>query len=634
MQRIFTCVFVLMIMLASIIVFGNYDGGYLRDITMNYKTASLDWGSNKNNLNVLFIVPRQGGREVVELVQRLPMNYEAVTASNSVILAEDGNIYEAAVAGTSGYEKKLELFKKLEKKYDLFVIGNFEFRRLPEEAQFKILSQVAHGAGLIIIYPGVLELKKVFSTPVEGAEEILSLAPLKGLPAEVQKVPDKDLLKTYQFKEGRILVLDYKAYRGAYVGMALTAPNEFSNRWQAEYENSMVLLIRSMLWAAGEKLVSVTLPGFVEEQPQSGGSIKFKCTQTKGYYELHTRIRDEFNQIVKEYNNELSDTLSVDLPFLPGGKYYLDFILKNKNGEVLNLGSRSFKVESPLGRLSLFTNDKESFEKNEKIKVILRIQKPLATIITIAVSLVDSPYGRVWYEKRIKLNEGEEKTEFEIDKFYMPTIAGYLKCSILNGNDEIAKCEKTLFFPDRGLEIYPTLSFNGVPGEYLGLFYAKQVVDRMGWRIGLKMPEPDGGNARTAALLNQRFAPYTTLIGVEEDKNKKGWTKQYDWFCLPPGECKKANEVEDQSFYNPEIKKLFRKGIEYRIKNIVKYGPPVYSLGDENHVDINAGFTPSDNAEFKRFLKARYETIESLNKEWGSNYKSFDDTEHYTLQQA
>ncbi len=632
MRKIIICGLGTAIMLASIIVSGKHDGKFLRDISLNYQTSHLDWGGGKKNgLKALFIVARKGGREVVEVLQRFPMEYEAVTTVNASTLAVE-NMYEGSVEGTSVYEKKHELLKKLEKKYDLFILGNFNFEKLPPEVQFKILSQVSDGAGLLIIYPRKIKLKKIFSRPLDAGKEILALAPIDGLPEKVRKIHARQLLKTYRFGKGRIACIDYKSNHGAhYGGMSLTAPNYYSNRWQAEYENSMILLMRSMYWASGGKFAPLVLPDLSKPLLQKSVKLKIKCG---GNCNLTARVRNEHNQIKKEYKKDVLSQTEIAVPILPGGKYYLDFILKNQNGELVNFGSRPFEVKAETGRVSLSTNGKDVFAKKENIKVELKTENSLDEKALIILELADSPYGHVWDKKEFELKAGQTKLEMEFNNAYIPTIAGYLKCSVIKNGNKIAVCEKLLFFPNRKLETYMALCWSLVPGQYLGTFYARQIVDKLGWRAGLSHPRSDGKGARAAALLNQRFVPYTVRVGIQEDKKKKGWTKQYSWFFLPRKGQKKMKEISDQSFYNPEVRDAWKNGVEYRIKNIVKYGPAIYTLGDENHLNMNAGFTPSDNAEFTIFLKNRYVTIDKLNKIWESSYKSFDDVPHYTLQAA
>ena len=73
---------------------------------------------------------------------------------------------------------------------------------------------------------------------------------------------------------------------------------------------------------------------------------------------------------------------------------------------------------------------------------------------------------------------------------------------------------------------------------------------------------------------------------------------------------------------------LWKKVIAHRISHLPKYRPAIYSLGDENGVSRSAGYGPSDQVYFRKFLQEKYQTIQALNYNWKSSYASFDDVPH------
>ena len=92
--------------------------------------------------------------------------------------------------------------------------------------------------------------------------------------------------------------------------------------------------------------------------------------------------------------------------------------------------------------------------------------------------------------------------------------------------------------------------------------------------------------------------------------------------------------MEDESFCRPEVRKLWAKGIKYQIKNLDKYNPAVFVLGDENFFSYDAGYGKSDEKGFRGFVKEKYISIDRLNHEWESSYKSFNEVKHYPLAEA
>ena len=611
---VFTCA-------TALIAENKHEGSYIHDITTDYKTPHLEWKTSESKpLKSLFIVSRAGGREVAELAQRFNIDYSALTVARAYMLAIE-NTYESAIEGTSTNEKKQELLEKLEHNYDIIILGNVGFDTLPAEAQFNILSKVADGTGLLFVYPQKTKYEKMFSSLSPGAQEILALAPTNVFSGPLAEIPQNVLLKTFSFGTGRIAVINYKKNHPAiYEGLSLTIPDEYSRNWTAKYENNMLLLMRTILWTAGQKLVPKIECPELSSSPELEQKPQAFTLNIKGGSggQLLLRLRNEYNNIIFEKKSIIDKNVIFEIPLLPAGKYYLDVAA----GE--NVGIFCFSVKSPTGSLNVHTDD--NFPKGGKeIKAVLDIEKAFTEDLILKIELSDSPYGNIWYEKTRALPSGKKKIDFSISDYYLPTLAGTLKCRIFKGTHELANIEKTLYFPKREKEIYTQLSWGAVPESYIPPFYAAQIVDRLGWNMGLNHPSKDGGNAKAAALFNQFLIPYMLRVVIKNSERHGTWSEP---------SYLKNKPIEDKSFYNPEIKEAWRELVAGKIKNLPKLLPPFYSLGDENTFDYNVGFSPYDEKEFKEFLKRKYNSIDKLNTEWKSSYKSFEEVKHYTLKEA
>jgi Beta-galactosidase len=608
--------------------FAKHDGDYLNKLTRNYKTKHLSWFEKPHGgaVKTLFIVSRKGGREVIEAAQRMSLDLNAVPLVNARKVAVE-NIYEGAIEGTGLHEKKMALVRAVDKKYDLIVIGNFNFDILPSEVQYKILKQVMSGTGLVIIYPFKSKFKKVFSKPIpRAAVQVLKGVPLKGLPETLHKIDDDVLLKTYSFGKGRIASIDYKDPHGAhYVGMTMTVKNLYSDRWQAQYENNMLIPMRAMAWASRRFKAGLKSFDFV------ANSTKFSFVgKTKGA-KLNIRVRNIFNDVVFSSTKDLkSGSISCKLPVLPGGNYYVDFVVKLNNKDLV-FGSKDIQIASSVGTIKV-TSSKDSYPENTAFNAEMTLGKSLSQSGSVTIEVIDSPYGRIWFKKQVPLRAGTKKINFKVSNYALPTLAGYLRCTVNQKGTQVALGEKLLFFPKRKIETYMTLAWAGVPNAYLGRLYAGQIVDKLRWRAGLSHPNPGATNARAGAMLDTRFVPYMVRIGL---KNNKGKTEQYSWFFLPKDAKSDLEKIKnDQSFNNPKIRKLWQRGIKHRMKNLTTYGPAIYTLGDENFFSYDSGFSPSDGPAFTDFIKKRYKNIADLNKEWGTKYKSFTQVKHLTPKTA
>ncbi|MCF6174898.1 MAG: beta-galactosidase [Victivallaceae bacterium] len=625
------------IVMTAITGLAKAEGTYLRDLTMDYKTSHLDWAGSPvgGAIKTLFIVSRSGSREVIEVAQRMKLDFKAVTvfSANKFTLE---SIYENSVAGTTFSEKKQELLEKLKLRYQLFVMGNLDFDILPTEAKFKLLKQVKAGAGLVFVYPRKTKLEKLFSHTAPGRTVMLSLVAKLGLPKQAAKQYDGQLLNSFYFGRGRIAVINYKDnHESKYEGLSLTARNSYSRLWWAEYENNLVLVLRAMKWAAGgDSDIQLSCPQLADSPllDQQAQTIRLKTVnQGRSSGRLELRLRNEYNEVLKTATAEIdgkNNTVEFELPTLLKGQYYLDAVVKVQD-YVDNFGYFAFTVKSPV-KVQLVTPS-ESVRYHAPVRAELKLNKvvPNGSVI---ISLFDLPYQREWYRKVIPLN-GQKNISINIADYYLPTIAGYLKCTVVQDGKNILNVEKTVFFPDYRLEEYLQMTWTCVSEKYLAPIYAAQVVDRLGWRAGLERPTPGGRNGRGAALLNQRFVPYVIRIGLK--KGKKGEVIQSDWSYLPPAKRNEPAQLGgDQSFVRPEVKQLWADAIRHRVENLPKYGPAIYNLGDENFFSYDAGFGKYDTPAFRIFLKQKYGSIAKLNLEWGSAFADFSVVPHYTQKMA
>lgn len=549
-----------------------HDGAFLNKITDEYVTPHHKFyvQSEKQPIRALFILSRSGARDAVELGQRIPLQADHLLTPNHAYLAVE-DMYESAIAGTTVLEKKRELAQKLETPRDLYVIGNFDFIKLPEDAQFKILSAVRDGAGLLIVQPtGLRKLpfKKLYQ------EELPAPSFLTGFPFPNERT----VLKAWKVGKGRVVHLAYGA-PSIPQDLTLTAPIPMGNTWRSQYENAIALAGLASRFAAGR-----------ETEPESPV----------------VRIRDSFNNIVT--------------PPYCAGTLYKDELGRNGGYRVSKIS-----VESPVGTMRVTAPEVVRGEKSFAGSV--SFGKPAPADGKLRVELVDSPYGRIFFRKDVPLKQGAQKVDFTVEKADLPTIAGTVRVSIL-GQDGRPNAleEQFVFFPDRALDDYPQLGWDTI-SDMNGPLFVPQLLDRLGWTLGLTHPNSGGKNARDMAILNQKMVPYTVRIGFQ--KSKTDGVAQYSWFFLPKERAKEVEKLKgDECFYRPEVQELWKAGIEHRMTNLPKYGPAIYNLGDENFVDTSGGYGPSDLQYFREFLRKKYGSIEQLNHNWRTSYKDFSEVLH------
>ncbi|HOL66149.1 MAG TPA: beta-galactosidase [bacterium] len=622
----------------------RHNGDYLHVITTSYVTPHLVWGKplSTGKIKCLFIVGRQGAREVVELWQRMDLDYEAVTVFHSGLLAME-DMYEGQVEGTTAYEKKKELLTKLEKDYDVFILGNVRFDILPSEVKYRILEKVKNGAGLVFFYNHGTIYKKIFASPekIDWVSQGLSLKSLPFSPTgwtpgnlltPEKKFRVEELLKGYQFGQGRILVVSYPGHHSTYYsGLTLTNPEKFSRTWKSTYESYLVLAGRCLLWAARrEKGFSLTPVNFQNEEVFSQEKLPALLTfrwQGPEKVRVLFRLRNEGNEVV--YQEKVSPQAGepgLRLPFVKAGRYFLDYVVLSEKGAD-DFGFFSLQMEGRLKNLTLET-DKVSYQTGETIKGKFSFEGNVREKTELLVEVSDTLRGRTYLQQKHRLNLGVASCQFEIPVEGFPSLAGYLSCSLVESGQTIAEVQKEIFFPKRERELFPNILWGGLD-EYLAPLYLPRLL-QAGFTASLNHPSEEGRNARLGALFNLKMVPYMYRIMLSSDE--KGWTQE-QW--LRTAESKNKEKYNgDGSFYNPVVQKEAKEVILKRMTNLPLYGPLVYNLGDENFFRYEGGFSPSDEKAFRNYLKEKYGRIELLNQEWEERFTSFEEVKHYPLKEA
>ncbi len=610
---------------------GRADGAFLNQITNAYVTPHLDWakplagGAPK----VLFIVPRKSAREVVELSERTDLDPQSVVSYNSVALAID-SIYESLVTGTSANEKARELSKKLDNHYDAVVLANVDMKALPIEAQYRILQQVSDGAGLLLTYPRALANPKILSVPNDDWKQIVQMTDVAALPGDAANLTADKLIKTYRFGKGRIATLNYPVTSASVGGgLALTAYADYSPDWKAHYENNMALAARTVQWAAGRDISAVVIPAWPKEIHAAQKVLLPLQVKNVTNGKVLLRLRDSWNSTqwkgsVAIQNGKAS---AVQLPAMEAGAHFLDVRLE-QNGAIQSFGVFHCDVTSPTGNITIITS-KESYEHGQNVAGKVLLQHALDHDANLQLRLEDLPSRKIWQEQTLAIKRGMKEINFIFPNVKLATVAGTVVAQIWQNGKPIIKNEQIAFFPRRHREIFPTLLWDTVP-PYLTEMYAGQLIDNMHDPAGLTHPKGDGSMARLTALVNQRFVPYVTRIGLSA--GDKGQTLNNHWLSMTKEEVEKAT-AGDGSIYNPAVRALWKENIARRINGVPRVGPMVYSLGDENNFSYDAGYSPADTVEYRKFLQRSYGTIEKLNQEWSAHFTSFDAVPNYSPQE-
>ena len=567
--------------LAAATCFGAKDCRFLHEMTGEIVTPHYDFrgSASEKPLKALFVLDRNGARDAVEVVQRFnvePTYFLTVGGNN---IASD-DMYEAAWKGTSTHEKTLELDDKLSARYDLYVFGRKAFTSVGEEHRYRILKAVRDGgAGLLMVTefgPNKIPYKKVYR---EKLPDPSFLAPF---PGEFKGTK----LESWRVGKGRFVELSWHSGNWA-TFHALTPRFPIDDLWFAKFENAVAFVGQAMRYAAGR-----------DAEPSEP---------------VRVRLRDRFNR-------EVADVSCA-------GVHYRDVV--GANGSI-----RVEKVEtpSPVGGLSLAAP--ETVRPGEELVAKAAWTTACERVKSAVFETVESPSWRVMTRVRVDVPAGATSIDCTIADAKVGTKAGYARVTLEDADGRpLDVAEGLVLFPRRDLDDFVQMTWDTVL-SMMPFAGARQVVDRLGFNNGLTIAT--GGAAPVeAAVMNQSLVPFVTRIGLGSDR-KNGPSRMYYWSIFLDRKLQEQRKaiVGDDCLYRPEVEELWRGMIRHRLKNLPKCAPAFYSLGDENGVDLNAGFGEYDDGFFRDFLKGKYGKIENLNRDWNTNCADFASVPHLKPDEA
>ncbi|MDX9980558.1 MAG: hypothetical protein RBU25_11090, partial [Lentisphaeria bacterium] len=220
------------------------------------RTPHTPWGKPLpgSRLRVLCIVPWGCQRHVVELAQRLDMDYEVFfTTRRSGLGYLDENVKSWAwVEGLFQEEREEALHRVLPGNWDAYVVG-CDWTALPLWARHDIARAVNAGAGLLIGYrQGEPYLNRMLGVaPMADSGDLWAGLPLADFANLGSFDAANPLASLGEFGEGRVGMLRYVV--GGSSRECFT-PNETAPASELDYDIYQALAIRALLWAARREL--------------------------------------------------------------------------------------------------------------------------------------------------------------------------------------------------------------------------------------------------------------------------------------------------------------------------------------------------------------------------------------------
>jgi len=595
-------------------------------------------------LQSFFIVPTELARDVVELWQRLELDYTAFTLGGSFPYGAKAKRFDGLKAwpsyenGLSWPEREHDLMRKLAAGPEVIVLVDAELDRAPAAARQKVLDLVRRGTGLVVTSRAAKPGPFFEQADPTGRGRITNGVPWSGLPElfageglSSSELPER-AVETYRCGKGRVAAIRFRSKPVPLQNIMTEdglAPSGFgipyTREWDGRYGRYLSLVGKAVLWASGrEQSWRLLMPadGFRTDRSALPRTVEIKVTAAAaGGADLAIEIRDRLGQVAVseeipvQVNAAGAADVSVTIPTLSTGLHYLDARL-SVAGKTADWGSVAFHVTGP-EEIRAVELEKESVERGEEVRGKVALVGALTHPAELTVRAIDTA-GRVYAEVRQAIPAGGDEAQFAVRLDDPATIASYIEAEIVRDGKTLARGSIVAFVPKRNLdsleadEFVNILWWSRTAVSASGMIEARQLRSA-GFNAALF--HSHDVNARNFAMWDLSPVPYTIRLCVAADE--RGWGQETA--AANPGEW-----PEDGSYGNPEARQAAWKLLSARLREIKNYGPFLYSLGDEDVYIGEFGFSPWGLKAYRQYLVSQYEQIGRLNREWGADYKSFE----------
>jgi len=651
------------------------------------RTPHIAWANPRagGRLRVLFLGCKRGMREVVELAQRLEMEYDFWgTAYNTMdhFPAEE-DPWGGYSKGAQPEEHLARLKGLLQNDYDLFVLGPFDWKPFPLFAKYHILKQVKEGAGLVKMNSGSYGvrmdsfLERAMRNKIDVPRSFAEGLPWQALPVFASHEDTESFLSATvaagQLGDGRIVMLKgYVVPEVQFVCPGFT-PNplwvkshhqtarkdESSNPEFAmpisevkllDYDYYCAFMVRAMLFAA-QRLPDIVIAedGQVrklDREDLAKFGFRVRCP-TALPADARFVLRDRDNRVVTSSRREAvlpaagEQRVEFAVPPIPAGRYFADLWIENGAG-TLAFGSVALDVRSSPS-IRAFRLERDSWRIGEHVKAAAEVElgDGPARDLTLVVRQRDN-FGRLVGLEKSKV-DGQQMALALAPVAQPLTVYQRLEVDLAAGDDVIDR--KGLGFylsdlPRREAIVYGTwerpftsyLSFrmhqqmfkDGFDSSYFA-YGSDYYMKAFGFDRSL-----NHGRAEIAVQSNLRYMP-----SAYKFRHHACWPHTLD---LSGQKIVLEKGTRTPCLNDPE----YRRALQQRVKDLLdhfgRFSCLEYICGDEmgfaHTPDEELCFSPHCKRFFRDYLKKQYGTIGRLNAEYGSNHKGFEEIEPVELEKA
>ena len=644
--------------IAPIVAFSESDPAYSQ-LSRELVSAHIPFANPycTGRVKALVIAPTMTQRETVELAQRLSLEYVPLMVNAYEQFGPYEGASERDYGGIAPEEFKADIDRKLaaDAEYDLIIVGKIKWDSMPVSVRDRILAKIRQGTGLLYVGPwGKLDpdLGNVLAADEAAARFITRGVPPLDLLPRFKTGRALPLVLSGDLGDGRIIALDYgesdskagvPAHRRDAVLECLT-PFQSDDVLYYEYWHS--LLARACLWSARkESAVQLSAPaaGVLTFRQDELGTKPVSLTLTGKLPAepcfLHWLVRDRYNQLETVQTAPLSgNAIALVLPYLKGGEKVLDVWVRDSSARVLDWYSVALVIQ-PAIEIRAIAIAKDVLQKEEPLTGTITLSALLAEKRSLKLTVMDT-LNRIVHSSLLPMS-GKSEAGFSVT-MKNPLVRGYTLIAQIAAGDRIIDEKRTFFYIN-------TTDFNRLAQDFTFHIWDGPKPNCRGTQIWLQefqkhgidtiyqaaalfeSPEQSAQIARTIARANLAAAPYATRLALSMEQYAHAKSEEGPDGPMIPAERNPLTKSLDE--LRPKLQ---------QIQNLARiygpFGPLYYSLGDENalctppYKDID--FSEQSQESFRGYVKEAYATLDALNQEWGTDYKSWGEVKPITFANA
>lgn len=615
-----------------------------------YESPHVKWAKPYagGTIKALVLAPQWSQRETVELAQRLDLDCTPWMSSGFRHVAVPAQWFEIPTP-TVVIGQLLRQYAA--GRFDVIVVGKLDWGMLPATQRFELLRQVSEGAGLVYVCPpaGNPELDLVYSRTAapEGVAFIAKGVPFAYLP-RLKGLPAEKIVRAGYFGKGRVVALDYgeevpeeKDSNGSpcvaagypaltpqwdtpgydEVSKGFIPPDECAEAEFVPYEYYQSLVARAVVWASGRpaaaQIGAVELPDVVT-YPATAQAAQVTVTAPPAGAVLKAvvRCRHQYDRVYTLPARPVAAAHALSLPAIPAGEYILDVWLADAGGKVLDWASRGFAVKADI-EVTAIALDGRDYNPGDSVSGSVALSRPLGDGESLAAELWDN-HGRKLAEQALAGAGDRHPFSFTLSRPL--AILHALRARVVSQGRDVAV--RRLTFPVRaklkGFDDFSEIVWSGADNQFLTHLMLRKLaqVDQtdaidLGWR--------GATHARNLALANLVAVPYTAGFGHFSTKVATTPNLPMNGCMTDPGTRKAIDEwgALQSTIHGP-------------------YGPLSWTHGDESYYAGHPDTCWSDTclAAFREGLTSRYASLDALNREWQTGYKTWDEALPLTFEDA